>query len=46
MQVSNIEATVSNEISNEVLIGSAAETSCALQFTELQCVGGGSACAW
>jgi hypothetical protein len=46
MQVSNIEVTVSNEISNEVLVGFIADASCAVQFTELQCVGGGSASAW
>jgi hypothetical protein len=46
MQVSNIEVTVSNEIANEVLVGAVEDTSSAVRFTELQCVGGGSAFVW
>jgi hypothetical protein len=41
MQVSNIEITVSNEVSQELLIGLVEDSSSSLRFTELQYVGGG-----
>jgi hypothetical protein len=46
MQVSNIEITESNEISNEILVGVAEETSTAIRFTELSFVGGGQIVQW
>jgi hypothetical protein len=46
MQVSNTEITVSNEIAAEVLVGIAQETSTAIHFTDLQCVGGGTVTVW
>jgi hypothetical protein len=42
MQVSNIEITVSNEVSVELLVGQVEDSSSTLRFTELQFVGGGN----